>query len=95
MLKVKNKIKLLLAHAKLFITRRTKLRRVVLAILAPFPTLKRRLKQVAQANEARPTAVIHKFHELDCSKQKSVAALTESLISASAQWRHGKRIDGI
>ncbi len=43
--KCKDKIKLLLIHAKLYINRRPKLKRISLIILAPFPTLQGRLRQ--------------------------------------------------
>ena len=44
-LKSKEKIKLLLAHAKLYINRRPKLRRATIAVLSLFPTLKKRLRR--------------------------------------------------
>ena len=48
---LKVKIKLLLAHAKLYVTCRPKLRHVALVVLAQFPTLKARLK-VATMNRS-------------------------------------------
>ena len=48
---LKTKIKLLLAHAKLYVTRRPKLRHAALVVLAQFPTLKARLK-AATANKS-------------------------------------------
>ena len=48
---LKTKIKLLLAHAKLYVIRRPKLRHAVLLVLAQFPTLKARLK-VAPMNRS-------------------------------------------
>jgi hypothetical protein len=56
--KFKQKIKLLLTHAMFYINRRPRLKRIVLAILTLFPTLKRRLGQLAVgasvAQRARP-----------------------------------------
>ena len=44
---LKTKIKLLLAHAKLYVIRRPKLQRGVMHVLAKFPNLKARLKQAS------------------------------------------------
>lgn len=59
--KCREKIKGLLFHAKLYINRRLVLRRIVRAVLAQFPALERRLKQVgaapSSAHRVRPPVV--------------------------------------
>jgi O-antigen chain-terminating methyltransferase len=52
-LALKGKIKLLLAHASLYVNRRPKLRHAVLGVLARFPTVKARIK-VATINRSFP-----------------------------------------
>jgi len=94
-LKSKEKTKLLLAHAKLYIYRRPRFRRAALAILVPFPALKRRLKlmtstlksQQLLASQQPPNRV---HSELDST---TATTLQASLLQAAARWQLGRRKD--
>jgi hypothetical protein len=49
MINHKEKLKLFLARAKLYIIRRPILKRVAVSLLTPFPTFERRLKRATEA----------------------------------------------
>lgn len=50
----KNKLKRLLTHIKLYVTKRPKLKKVALVILAKFPNLRVRLEQTKLFNSSEP-----------------------------------------
>ncbi|MDD2799971.1 MAG: FkbM family methyltransferase [Methylococcales bacterium] len=57
--KNKEKINLLLTHAKLYINRRPKLRRLIFSILARFPTLVGRIRQATGVDSSEQRAFSH------------------------------------
>ncbi len=57
--KTKEKVKVFLVHAKLYINRRRRLRRAVLALLTPFPVLEKRLKQASKAGSPSQSGQPH------------------------------------
>lgn len=83
--KIKEKIKLLLAHTKLYINRSAKLKRLALIVLAAFPALKKRLRQTTYPSHSYRT-------QPSVAKSNHPSALREELIRAATRWQLGRRV---
>lgn len=105
-LSAKNKVRVLLAHIKLFVIRRNRLKHIVLKILANFPKLAKYLKQVMVEpyptfryplepileTESGLSADLLNIAAQSDLKYISKKAIETALVDACARWQLGKRI---
>jgi hypothetical protein len=102
-LSAKNKVRVLLAHVKLFIIRRNRLKHIVLNILANFPKLAKYLKQVMVEPYPAVRDSLVPILETESGLQNipgqsdlkymSKNDIETALVHACAPWRLGKRIN--